>query len=275
MARQSDTAKEPPRSTVGDPAPRDSWQPNPASLCDGLPTLACQPLVEGPLAHAFTMKPANVSVRSGQDRAAATRRREQLCAVLEVDPSRLTTMRQVHGARIALVDDALVGGCVPDVDGLIVDRPGIPLLALSADCPLILVADVDGRSLGLAHAGWRGTVAGVARALVQSMIQRLGVSGDTLRAAIAPSAGACCYCVGPDVWQAADDLPQRERFFTKRDGALWFDLRSANRAQLIEAGVDPQQVHVSQNCTICDDRFFSYRRDGADTGHAGLMAVLR
>ena len=275
MARRSDPATETPGAAVAAPGPRDGWRPNPAQFGDGLPTLACQPLLDGPLLHAFTLQPANVSIRGGQDRAAATRRREQLCGALRADPSKLTTMRQVHGARIALVDDAVVGGCLPDVDGLIVDRPGIPLLALSADCPLVLVADAEGQALGLAHAGWRGTMAGIAAALVQSMIERLGVSPGALRAALAPSAGVCCYRVGPDVWQAADRLAQRERFFQERDGAMFFDLQSANRAQLIEAGVDPQRIHVSPICTICDDRFFSYRRDGAETGHAGLMAALR
>ncbi|MCH7812968.1 MAG: laccase domain-containing protein [Planctomycetes bacterium] len=275
MARRSDPATEAPGGAVAAPGPRDGWRPNPAEFGDGLPTLACQPLFEGPLVHAFTLQPANVSIRSGQDQTAATRRREQLCGALGADPSKLTTMRQVHGARIALVDDAVVGGCLPDVDGLIVDRPGIPLLALSSDCPLILVADADGRALGLAHAGWRGTLAGIARALVRSMIERLGVSAGALRAAIAPSAGVCCYRVGPDVWQAAEGLPQRKRFFQERDGAMFFDLGAANGAQLIEAGIDPQRVHLSESCTICDDRFFSYRRDGADTGHAGLIAVLR
>ncbi|MCH7702602.1 MAG: polyphenol oxidase family protein [Planctomycetes bacterium] len=198
------------------------------------------------------------------------------------DVGRVITAQQVHGTDVVAVDDALSATvtdgnptCVPNADGLVTNRPGTALMALSADCPLVLVYDPAGGALGLAHAGWRGTLAGIAERLVACLTSNYGSAAEQMVATICPSAGPCCYEVGAEVVDmAAERWPEAERFLVRCDGRILLDLWSANAAQLQMAGLSPERIETPGLCSICDHRFHSYRRTGATTGHSGLMAAL-
>lgn len=234
------------------------------------------------LAHAFTGVGDNLSPTKGPDCELAQQRRETLCDWLGVGHDRLITAQQVHGTDVVAVDDALsasgtdpVATCVPNVDGLVTNRPGTALMALSADCPLVLVYDPAGCALGLAHAGWRGTLAGIAGRLVAWLTSNYGSAAEQMVATICPSAGPCCYEVGSEVVDmAAERWPEAERFLVRCDGRILLDLWSTNAAQLQMAGLAPERIETPGLCSICDHRFHSYRRTGATTGHSGLIAAL-
>jgi len=239
--------------------------------------------LEAGVAQRFTLRPMNLSTRNGPAADGAEQARAALCEVLGADPRWLTSMAQVHGDRIGVVDEANVGTRLPGVDALIVPSslrrsaaPSlVPVLALSADCPIVLVFDPEAGVLGLAHAGWRGTVAGITGNLVRTMVRDFGGQPGTMLAAISPSAGPCCYEVGQDVIDAAvHSLPDPGTFFQRRDGHAYFDLWAANVAQLTGAGLVVDRIDLAARCTICDEACFSYRRDGKSTGHAGLIAVI-
>jgi len=245
--------------------------------------LASALLLEGGVAHRFTLRPMNLSTRNGPAAHGAEQARAALCEALGADPGRLTSMAQVHGDRIGVVDETNVGTRLPGVDALIVPsslrRSAAsslpPVLALSADCPIVLVFDPEAGVLGLAHAGWRGTVAGIAENLVRTMVRDFGGQPGKMLAAISPSAGPCCYEVGQDVVDAAARrLPNHGTLFHRRDGKSHFDLWAANVAQLTDAGLAVGRMDLAARCTICDQACFSYRRDGRTTGHAGLIAVI-
>lgn len=241
-------------------------------------TLSSRLLLEASAAHAFTLRPGDMSEVAGPGAAGAAERRRCLCAALGADASHLTTMEQVHGSDIAVVDEASLGRRIDGVDGLVVDWPGVPVMGLSADCPLVLVCDPQRKVLGLAHAGWRGTAGGITRRLVETLVERFRCAPGSLRAAIAPSAGPCCYEVGDEVVRrAAQTLPDHQCFFSPPaadGGSVFFDLWAANIAQLTAAGIMPERIDPARQCTICGERFFSYRRDGEATGYAALIAVL-
>lgn len=249
----------------------------------GIPLCASGLLESHPgLVHAFTLRGFNLSRRAGPDAESAARRRRRLCDVLGLDFSRLTLPAQVHGDRVFEVDEDRIGAgrykktrSVPDADGLVTDRRGVALMALSADCPLILAFDPDRPAIGLAHAGWRGTVAGIAEHLVERMTESFDSRADALLVGIAPSAGPERYEVRDDVLRAAADHGRDyDSFFLRRDGRVFMDLWSANVRQLCGAGVRPDRINVARICTITDERFYSYRRDGPSTGHAALIAAL-
>ena len=179
---------------------------------------------------------------------------------------------QVHGRDVAVVDAA---GPAGPGDGLVTAQPGLALAVRSADCPLILVADADRQAIGAAHASWRGTVARVAEALIAKMVASLGCRPERLTACICPSAGPCCYEVGPDVVAAVRSSlgPEADSFLPCRDGRTLFDLWAANVAQLRGAGVPEENIHVAGVCTICrSDLFPSYRVEGAAAGR--FVAVI-
>jgi YfiH family protein len=159
---------------------------------------------------------------------------------------------------------------------------GVYLSMRFADCVPILLHDPVRRAIGLAHAGWRGTVKNVAKSVVQAMVNSLGCSPDDITAVIGPAIGPCCYQVGEDVIQAAEAIfPQisasdnRAHLFSRRNGRhAYFDIWEANRRQLNEAGVG--QLVVSRLCTACHtDHFFSHRAERGKTGRFGVVIGYR
>jgi len=174
----------------------------------------------------------------------------------------LAYCEQVHGVEIAR---AAGGGPAGQCDGLMTSTPGRGVMAFSADCPLILAADVTGKAVAVAHASWRGTVKRIATRLIEGMSGEYGVVPADVIACIGPAVGPCCYEVGSDVQRAAvrGIGLHAERFCDNRDGKRYFDLWAANRDELIRAGVAAENVHTARLCTVChNDLFPSYRVEG-------------
>ena len=188
-------------------------------------------------------------------------------------------LEQVHGDVIL---DAAACGPAGKGDGLVTDVPGLGLLGVSADCPLILVADPQGVAVGMAHASWRGTLRRIAFGLIRRLAARYRAEPSRLIACICPSAGPRRYEVGPDVVEAAlaGIGPEASRYFHKIGDCPYFtkalfDLWAANRDQLLAAGLREENVHVAGICTITrNDLFPSHRAEGRRAGRfAGVIAI--
>jgi YfiH family protein len=225
----------------------------------------------GPYAVAFSTRLGGVSDgpyaslnlgrRLGDDPVRVDENRRRLCDAVGADATRLALNFQTHSARVNRAGAAERGTAG---DGLWTDEPGLPLLALTADCvPIALVRANGGRpAAAVLHAGRIGLLAGVAEAGV------LALGRSDLDAAVGPAIGPCCYEVGDDIAEA-----YRRRFGRSivRDRRL--DLWSAAEQVLREAGV--RSVERFDLCTACDpERFFSYRRDGKPRGAQGVVAVV-
>lgn len=219
----------------------------------------------------------NVGADVADDPANVRQNVEIACAALGTAPAELVTVRQVHSNRVMRVGKAQRGQKVGELDGLITDEPGVPLILRFADCVPILAYDPRRGVLGAAHAGWRGTVAGMARALVLAMMREFGSRPEDIRAGIGPSIGPCCYEVGEDVMRAAYQAwgaVEAEPLFRPVNGRLHFDLWQANYRQLAELGVG--QIEVAGICTACHSyRFFSHRASGGLTGRFPMIAMLK
>src|SRR5262249_18527034 len=128
---------------------------------------------------------------------------------------------------------------------------------------------------GTAHASWRGTVAGISAILVERMGIEFGSAPADLWAGLAPCAGHDAYEVRDDVRRIARTLlPEADRFFATREGRLTFDLKAANADQLIRSGIPAPHIEIASECTIRDERFYSHRREGPNTGRFALIAGL-
>jgi hypothetical protein len=166
-------------------------------------------------------------------------------------------------------------------DGIITDTPGLPLTQRYADCTPLILYDPHRHVVGLGHAGWRGTVAGMAAALVQAITAAFGSDPGDLVAVVGPAIGPCCYEVGPEVveavqvtFPAADALLSRSGNGVAVPASPHFDLWAANRWQLEQAGVS--QIEVAGLCTRCQHAtFFSHRGDGPVTGRFGAVVMLK
>jgi YfiH family protein len=241
-------------------------------------------LAERPgLAHAMIGKGWNMAPHRGPEAKRAVERRKAVCAHLGISFDRLTAPEQVHGAEVLAIDPSEIGAgrngradAVGFVDGLMTDRADVGVAILSADCPVVLVYDEMTRAIGAVHASWRGTVAGIARHLVQSMVKQYGCDPGQMVAGICPSAGPCCYEIGPEVARiVAHRFDRPERYLPVRNGQTMLDLWQANFDQLTEQGLRPEKIERADLCTICDDRFFSHRREGKTTGRNALIAGIR
>jgi YfiH family protein len=203
----------------------------------------------------------NLGRMLGDDPERVDENRRRVCGEVGADPERLAMNLQRH---TALVHRARPGARDDVGDGLWTDEPGLPLLALTADCLPIAIARVngDGPALGVLHAGWRGLLGGI----VEAGVAALG--GRALAAAVGPSIGPCCYEVREDV-----AAPFRARFGRDVVRAGRLDLWSAAEQALREAGcVSVERLDL---CTSCrPDLFFSYRRDGKPRGGQGVIGHI-
>ena len=208
---------------------------------------------EGPYAS------LNLGRRTGDDVGRVDENRRIACAALGADADRLALNYQVHGTG---VNEAQPGVRGRVGDALWTDQPGVPLLALVADCvPVALVRRSGQPAAAVVHAGRVGILAGVLEAAVRTL-------GAPLAAAIGPAAGPCCYEVGEDV-----AAPYRRRFGVSVLRARNVDLPQAAERTLRGAGV--RHVDRVDLCTICNpDLFFSHRRDGTPRGVQGVLAVV-
>ena len=138
-----------------------------------------------------------------------------------------------------------------------------------ADCVPVLLADPETGVIGLAHAGWRGTAAQIAKKTVAAMQDAFHVNPQNLLAAIGPSIGGCCYEVDDVV---RNEMPGYEScFMDKCDGKYWLDLWQVNRQQLMETGVKPSRISVAGICTNHNPELFcSYRYENGRTGRMGV-----
>jgi YfiH family protein len=218
----------------------------------------------------------NLGLRWGDTPENVEENRRRVAASAGYDPARLQVTKHVHGVNVWVVGDPAPSP--PEFDALVTDRPGEVLGAFAADCIPMLFADSVRRVVGAAHAGWRGTVGGVAVNTVNTMRDRFGSKPEDIRAALGPSIGPCCFEVGDEVVAEftraiGSDVPGLVVAGPKK---AHVDLRVATRTLLERAGLRPEHIDDRPPCTRCDDagRFFSFRRDGQEGGvHMGFIAL--
>jgi YfiH family protein len=210
----------------------------------------------------------NTSYRVGDDPKVVSQNVCDMKLAVGIHDGRIVTMRQVHGDNIVEVKDKQLkeaGEC----DGMVTAESDIYLGVLTADCvPLLFVAPKQ-RLAAAVHAGWRGTLTGIAEKTVRLFKSQYNVDADDLEVALGPSIGVCCYEVKEDV---AGPLMKKWGALTTpsiavRDGKSFVNLSRLNRDILRAAGVPGKQLFQVGPCTACSpEDFFSYRRVPSETG---------
>lgn len=188
---------------------------------------------------------------------------ESLSRVAEVleGAGRLLLLKQVHGASV--VEAPWEG--TPEADASVASGAGWLLGIKTADCLPVLLVDPERRLVAAAHAGWRGTAAGVAARAVEALVRR-GSRPEDLLAALGPGIGPCCYEVGDELREAFG-ASGADFFRPGPNDRPHLDVRAANVRQLLDAGLRPGAIHHVADCTRCRaDLYHSYRRDGKAAG---------
>jgi YfiH family protein len=219
----------------------------------------------------------NVGGTVGDEPANVQRNARLIYETLEVDATRVCTVWQVHSA-----DTVIASGPTPGrrwlarADGLVTDRPGVSLTMRFADCVPILFYDASHQALGIAHAGWRGTVSQVAASTLRTMQTAYGTDPAQVQAGIGPSIGPDQYQVGPEVVAAIEkafgDAEGLIRY--AQDGSAYLNLWEANRLTLERAGV--RRIEVAGLCTASNTaEFYSHRAERGKTGRFCALIALK
>ncbi|QCT02250.1 hypothetical protein E6C60_1534 [Paenibacillus algicola] len=234
----------------------------------------------------------NLAFHVGDDHDTVIHNRRMLAEHLGFTLQDWTCAEQVHGRRIAVIGEMDRGAgstgrhtAIQDSDGLLTDVPGVLLTSFYADCvPLYFLDPVRG-VVGLAHAGWKGTVSGIAEAMVERMNEHYGSRSADIRCAIGPSIGMCCYEVdqvvmdriaGLQLSRERQERPREPFFEEKGGGKTMLNLKEINRHIMIKAGILADHIECTTWCTSCrNDLFFSYRKDGGVTGRMASWMGIR
>ena len=210
----------------------------------------------------------NVSLRVGDDPQAV---KDNICDMknaVGIHDGRIVTMKQMHGDNIVQVQHSNIKE-TGEADGMLTRQCGVYLGVLTADCVPILFLAPREKLIAVVHAGWRGTLAGIAAKMVQLLLEEQSILPSEIEVALGPSIDGCCYEIGRDVaeplieqWSdTADSCIQR------RESKKYLDLRNLNMAILHRAGIPKSQIFRIGPCTSCaEDEFFSYRREKKQTG---------
>ncbi|XP_027146921.1 laccase domain-containing protein 1 [Larimichthys crocea] len=233
--------------------------------------------------HGFSTRTGGVSyipTLSSLNLFSSSRRRDP-GAVVRENRRRLALHAGFHPESLRLVkvnhasDVWVLGKDEPEsYDAMVTDRTGVVLAAPGADCMPILFADPVSKVIGAAHAGWKGTLMGVAMATVEAMVTEFGCQVSDIVVAVGPSVGACCFTLERD--QALDFQRIHPDCVPDPESAQpHVNIRLANRILLQDGGILPENIHddaVTERprvtpCTSCHpEAFFSHCRDGPNFG---------
>lgn len=221
----------------------------------------------------------NLGIHRGDDPANVLKNYEILGDALGFSTEDIVFTRQIHTDNVEAVGKAnrgegLFRPVVPGRDGLVTNEPGVVLTIFTADCTPILFYDPVKGCIGGAHAGWRGTAAGIAARTVEKMAAEYGSDPADIRAAIGPCISRCCFETDSDVPDAMRKAlgPDAESCIDGFGPKYHVDLKAINALWLRRAGV--RQIDISPDCTACQpDRFWSHRVTKGDRG--SLAALIR
>ncbi|MNO84804.1 Laccase domain protein [compost metagenome] len=234
----------------------------------------------------------NLAYHVGDDPSDVLENRKRLMDSLGFEHGSWTCGEQVHGHHVAVVRDEHKGkgyydreSAFQNTDALVTNVPGILLTSFYADCVPLYFLDPVNKAVGLAHAGWKGTVQAIAEEVVAVMEREYGSKRTEIYGAIGPSIGACCYEVDEFVMEKARavirgisgevatsniDSPSQHNEKTM------LNLKELNRIIMIKAGILPTHIECTSWCTSChSDYFYSYRKEGGVTGRMASWIGLK
>ena len=223
----------------------------------------------------------NMAFNRGDNPESVTENYKRICKSAGFDFDSLTASAQDHNTFVRAVtsENKGVGIYKPrdlhSVDALITNEKGVTLVTYYADCTPLFFVDTKQKAIGLAHAGWRGTVGRIGEKVVNKMTELYGTNPADIVAAIGPAISVCCYEVDKpcaDNFYALSDIDSSRFVFPKDNGKYMIDLLETNRQILVAAGVKNENITVSDVCTNCNSELLWSHR--ATKGKRGTMSAF-
>ena len=244
-----------------------------------------------PARHAFTTRYGGVSrgefsslnlgSNRGDDPEDVRENYRRVCALMGAGIDDCAVTKQVHGNTVRVVTEADRHVCmsaVPyEVDGLVTNTRGLPIMCFVADCVPALLCDGENSVIAAVHCGWRSSAADILGETVKKMCA-LGARPESIHAAMGAAIGRCCFETDDDVPQAVEKYldGDTEGLFDRRaDGKTMVDLRAANARRLIQLGLKAENIDLSQECTMCShEKYWSHRYTKGRRGSQAAAIVL-
>jgi purine-nucleoside/S-methyl-5'-thioadenosine phosphorylase / adenosine deaminase len=182
----------------------------------------------------------------------------------------LVSAKQIHDSRVYIVKEKPESDVEVDgFDALITDVAGVGLMIQQADCQAVMLFDPQNRAVGIAHAGWRGSVADIIFKTVSAMHHAYNTGAADITAAISPSLGPCCA----EFINYRRELPKSFHAYQARPN--YFDFWAISHDQLCAVGVKSENIHSANICTSCDTDYFSYRREKKTGRCASVIGLIK
>lgn len=223
----------------------------------------------------------NMAFNRGDNPENVTENYKRICKSAGFDFDSLTASAQDHKTFVRAVTSENIGVGIykprdlQSVDALITNEKGVTLVTYYADCTPLFFVDIKQKAIGLAHAGWRGSVGRIGEKVVEKMTELYGTNPADIVAAIGPAISVCCYEVDKpcaDNFYALSDLDSSRIVFPKENGKYMIDLLETNRQILVAAGVKNENITVSDVCTNCNSELLWSHR--ATKGKRGTMSAF-
>lgn len=231
----------------------------------------------------------NLSFTTGDDPAAVRENYRRWCTGLGADPARTVMVGQTHTANVIYADEShcgegLMRDRVQDVDGMITDRKGIALITSHADCVPLYFYDPIHEAIGLAHAGWRGTVAGMAAVMIRKMQEAFGSAPADLYTRIGPCISQAYFACDRDVVDEVEKMPLWDEqgmpaeicTYDAEENKYHVSLSRLNRAVMLSRGVPADHIDMADACTYANEElYFSHRRQGLARGGQAALLMMK
>jgi YfiH family protein len=217
-----------------------------------------------------------LSFSSSPDREFINSNRKLLAKAMDISANHLFFPHQVHLTRIVNVSANTSLETLMETDALITNEKNICIAVMSADCVPILLYDKKNKAIAAIHSGWRGTVARILEKTLQEMKNTFGTKGEDLIAGIGPSVCQDSYEVGEEVVDEVQKSfgSESDLMIAQPNNKAKLDLWKANQFQLLAFGVQPNNIEISDLCTVKNNNhFFSARKGDSGRFAAGIMLI--
>lgn len=196
-----------------------------------------------------------------------------------IQPEAFYSGQQVHGDEIAYADGVngdpfIFGKIFPETDGLLTDRANVALLVKYADCTPIVLFDPNKKVVAALHSGWRSTVQRISQKAIRKMVEEFDCDINGIVAYLGPSIDQEHYEVGPEVYEAFVNFPERDSFFETKGDKYLLSMSDANKVLLREAGLKEDNIEVSRDSTFTHEQLHSSRAEGKTYGLNGLIVMM-
>ena len=226
------------------------------------------------LTHGFTTKKTgNLAFHVNDTLLNIEQNHESLAKILNYDKNSLIHMKQIHSSLVHIVsneDNFTNPHCC---DALITNKPNTPLMVMVADCSPILFYDVKNKVIAVAHAGRQGAFKNIIQNTIEAMHKEFHSNIKDIYVSVGASIGVCCYEVGSEIYAQAKEIGL-EYALQKKENSYYLDISKILKKQLLDLGVQEENIEISKECTCClNNKYYSYRAQAQTGRFAGVIML--